>query len=192
MPSPLQVVDRARGSAGIRLDVPVRSSRYTILLQTFFAGAGLVVSILLALSIAGVLGAPEGAPKPPVAARAALLGAVVAATLFLGWRLAWNLAGRESYAREGSRLSIRREIGTLGRTRNFEWGRVRNLRVGSFRDQPVAYSSWGRPFVGKGDAYMVFEYDGSPHFYGRGLDGAEAQRAVSALRGIDAGRPETG
>ncbi|HYE98424.1 MAG TPA: hypothetical protein VEJ18_05900 [Planctomycetota bacterium] len=184
MPSSVQAVDRARGGAGVRVDVPVRSSRYTILLQALFSGAGVIVSSILALSVAGLLGAPEDVPLPPVAARAALLGAVVVATLFLAWRLAWNLGGREIYAREGSRLTIRREIAGVGRTRAFEWSRVHDLRVGSFRDQPVAYASWGRPFVGKGDAYVVFDYDGTPHFYGRGMDTEEARTLVSTLQRV--------
>ena len=182
MQSPIQAVDRARPGGALRFEVPVRSSRYTVVQLALFAAAGLFLSVMLALSTAGVWSTPEDLPRPPIAARAALLAGMIAATAFLGWRLAWNLRGREVWELDGGRLRIRREVSGLARTRTFDLNRMRNLRVGSFRDQPLVYASWGRPFVGKGDAYIVFEHDGKSHFYGRGMDGGEARKMVVAVQ----------
>ena len=59
---------------------------------------------------------------------------------------------------------------------------IRDLRVGSFRHDGI-YPSWGRRFVGKGNAFVSFRYGNRAYRIGRGLNAREAQYVLGLMRG---------
>lgn len=163
---------------GLRVEIPSRYASYTPVLLGAWLAAWVAASILLALGWAGV----TVSPVPRTGLGVLLTVLFAAAGAVVAWRLAWVLRGRERIHFSDGVLTIARGLGDRGgRPRRYLWEGVRDLRVGSFRRR-VLYPSWGRRFVGKGDAYVAFRYGDRDYAFGRGLRTSEARDLVELLR----------
>jgi hypothetical protein len=87
--------------------------------------------------------------------------------------LFWMLAGRERITLDGSRVSIRYEIGPFGRTRRFGVNTIRNLRCSPIL---VTRSSLVAPGT------IAFDYGAKTYRFGAGIDEAEANDLVRQMK----------
>lgn len=160
------------------MEIPARYPSYTVALLSAWMAAWAAAVIFIALGWLGVI----AARVPPVPVWIVFVLVFMAAGAFVAWHLAWVLRGREVVELKDGALSISRGIGPWrGRPMTFPWSGVRDLRTGSFR-RDVIYPSWGRRFVGKGDAYLTFTSGGREHHFARGLSQVEAGELVELLR----------
>src|SRR5204862_839858 len=98
---------------------------------------------------------------------------------FMIWRLLWVRRGREILRITPDRLTLRREP-TGGEPEEFDRSRIRRVRVGSYANLLV-YPSWGQRFLGKGDYFVSFDYDGKTHKIARGLNLRDAEAVAQLL-----------
>jgi hypothetical protein len=163
---------------GLRVEIPSRYNSFVRVLLAVWLAAWAMAEITIVLGWGGMI--PSRMPATPTGL--AFFLAFTAAGSFIAWHLAWVLKGREVIAFKDGILSISRGIGRRGgRPRTFAWDRVQDLRVGSFRRR-LFYPSWGRRFVGKGDAYLAFRHDGEEVAFARGLTSGEARDLLELLR----------
>jgi hypothetical protein len=94
------------------------------------------------------------------------------------WAAAWNVAGREVVTVTGTRLTVRREVLGIGRTAAYDAAAVRDLRVEAPRSFPFAPRRWDRWPGGP----IAFDAGGATRRFGAGVDEAEAEQLVAALR----------
>jgi hypothetical protein len=101
---------------------------------------------------------------------------------FVGWSaggigalysLMWMLVGRERVAIDGLTLSIRDELGPLGRAKRFDANKVHNLRC-----SPVLVTSPTATPPGT----IAFEYGPKTYRFGSGIGEAEANDLVRVLK----------
>jgi hypothetical protein len=106
----------------MRTEIPARRRplRMALLIVWLAAFALVVGGAVTALS------APE--PFEPVGLMVAWLAAWAAGAAAAAGSLAWMLWGREVVHMTPDSLTIRRQIGPLGRTRSFELAKVSNIR----------------------------------------------------------------
>jgi hypothetical protein len=107
------------------------------------------------------------------------------AGLVIMFALWWNLAGREVVILSDGALVVRREVGSLQRSRSFDLAGVRNLRYA-----PLVYNffsmsgSWGYQLqiLGVGGGTVAFDHGGKTHRFGIGLSEIEANRLVTTIK----------
>ena len=163
---------------GLRIEIPARYNPYVSTLLGIWLAAWAAAESLIVLGWAGAI--PARIPATPAGFLFFL--AFSAAGVFMAWHLAWVLWGREILSLKDGVLSLSRGIGPrAGRPKHFDWNRIGGLRTGSFRRRLI-YPSWGRRFVGKGDAFVTFRYDGRDVEVGRGLTSGEARELLELLR----------
>ena len=93
------------------------------------------------------------------------------------YSLLWQIAGREIVVLSGGMLSIKRDVLGMGRTRNYDVARIRNLRA-SAREAEAA-----RPRRSVGPVGIIaFEHGIATWRFGEGLDEAEAVLLVAELK----------
>jgi hypothetical protein len=95
--------------------------------------------------------------------------------------LAWSLAGREVVSVERGLFAIRREVLGVGRTWEYDAGKVHNLRVSPAGFDPLGLSGSFR-FWGLSGGPMAFDYGARTSRFGAGVDEAEAASIVSEIR----------
>lgn len=90
----------------------------------------------------------------------------------------WMLAGKERIVLRADALSVRRELFGLGRTNEYDFAHVSNLRVA-----PVISDPWssGMRFWGAGSGLVAFDYGAKTFRFGGALDEAEAAQIVKEL-----------
>ncbi|HVR87656.1 MAG TPA: hypothetical protein VMU54_25240 [Planctomycetota bacterium] len=173
-PPPLQ------GGAERTIVIPVRYLGYIRLLL----GVWLAIWGLMEIAFAWTLGSMLWGSTPIEAKSSVPLGVILVlltlAGVFLAWRFLWVSKGREILQLSPDRLVLRREPAG-GRPVEFDRARIRHLRVGSYTGRLV-YPSWGRRFVGKGNCFIAFDYEGKIWQIARGLSHPDAEYIVSQLR----------
>jgi hypothetical protein len=90
------------------------------------------------------------------------------------WSWLWLLGGREIIRIENGILSVRKEVGRLGRTNEYSLTDIRALRV-----SPPVYQS-RRNMVP--DGTIAFDYGAKTYRLGSGIDEAEAKHLVETIR----------
>ena len=88
--------------------------------------------------------------------------------------------GREVVDVDSTSLRIKRAVGKLGRTKEFDLGHVRILRVAPQIWNPGDFSS-GLRFWGVGGGTIAFDYGAKTYRFGGGLDEAEAKQVLVRL-----------
>lgn len=179
---------RSAVPGGIRFAVPVRCNWLALVFTCAWLG-GWAYGELTMLD-----GLHRGDSPAPFAI--AWLVGWTAVGAFALWTVAWGLAGREVLTVAGRTLSVRREALGIGLARRYDAARVRNLRVSR---SAAADSSVEGPDVppwrgprreeathargGRGGAGPIaFDYAGRTVRVGSGVEEAEAQLIVAALR----------
>ena len=103
------------------------------------------------------------------------LGGGLAAYIWL-----WMLVGKERILMGTSALHVKRDLLGLGRTRTYEFYKIRNLRVAP---QPAGPRGTGNfKFSGVMGGLIALEYEGKTIRFGAGLDEAEAQLIVERMQ----------
>lgn len=162
---------------GVRVEIPARFPSYAPIVLGAWLAAWAAGLLLLVLGWAGV----RVSPIPPTLPGSILSVVYVAAGLFVAYRLAWVLRGRERVLLRDGELVIERGLrATGGRARKYRWDDVRGMKVVSGHSAGI-YPSWGRLFVGQGDAGVEFDYEGRSHAFGRGLRAREAEELLDIL-----------
>jgi len=100
--------------------------------------------------------------------------------VFLMYLQFWMLIGRELVILKPATLLIRRELGGLDRSKEYDLLRVRNLRVA-----PTSGSSYGwsgaMDFLGLGGGPIAFDYGSRTVRLGSGVRDDEAREIVTKL-----------
>lgn len=176
-----QPEDRPRGiAAGMRVVIPVRYSRYIqVLLWSWLAAWALVETAAVFVTLGAFRNLKPLPPQPP-ALPLALLGVFTAAGLFIAWRLLWVVRGREILDLAPTIVRFRRRPFGLV-TRDYERSKMRNVRVESYKTDAV-YPSWGRQFLGKGECFIAFDYEGRRVEIARGLEPKDAAYVADLIR----------
>jgi len=93
----------------------------------------------------------------------------------------WMLAGRERILMGSSTLLTKRDVLGLGRTRTYEYHKIRNLRVAP---QPTGPRNAGVALrlSGLAGGLIAFDYEGKTIRFGAGIDEAEAQMIVERMK----------
>lgn len=162
------------------LIIPASYNGFIPLLLGVWVCAWGVLEFALGWMILAVFRGTISSPVRPAAWLAPLFLIFTVAGVFLAWRLAWVLRGREIVEITPARLTVLRKPGLDG-PEEFERSEIRDVHVGSLAGR-IPYPSWGRRFVGKGDAFVTFQYRGEIHQLGRGLESGEAQEVADILR----------
>ena len=173
--------DHAHGIAGsTRVVIPVRYSRYIhVLLWSWFCAWGMAEIAVIVMALGVFPGSTPPPPQPPGAA-VVLLSLFTIAGGFMAWRLLWASCGREILDVQETKLRLRRVPGFFS-THEFDRTKVRNVHIGSYRREAI-YPSWGRNFVGKGDCFIAFDYEGRKVEIARGLERKDAAYLLDLIR----------
>jgi len=172
--------DHAEGlAAGMRVVVPVRFTRYIQVLLGCWLTAWAAVEAGTIIYVAR-RGFPNPLPPLPSGIPLLFLALFTTAGAFLAWRLLWVVLGREILDLSPTMIRLRREPAGFLR-HDYDRSKIRDLRVGSYRRDAI-YPSWGRRFVGKGDSYIAFDYEGRGVEIARGLDAKDAAYILDLIR----------
>jgi hypothetical protein len=99
---------------------------------------------------------------------------------FAGLTFLWQLLGREVVRVENSSIITKKAIGSWGRTKEFDLGHVKNLRVApigiNMFDPSAASQFWGM-----GGGIIAFDYGAKTFRFGRGIDEPEAKRLIEII-----------
>ncbi|HLY74285.1 MAG TPA: hypothetical protein VKU80_09225 [Planctomycetota bacterium] len=174
---------RAAGPQGAiekQIVIPARYVSFIRVLLGLWLAICCFIVIALATYLIAALVRPAGTEEEPSFLLGTLLAFFALAGAFLAWRLAWVTKGREILELTPDRLTLRRQP-ALGAPERFDRARIQNLRVESYAGRLI-YPSWGRRFVGKGNYFIAFEYEGKTHEIVRGLDRHEAENIAGELR----------
>lgn len=90
------------------------------------------------------------------------------------WSWLWILAGREIIRIESGILAIRKEIGGLGRTKEYSVSEMRDLRVG-----PPVYQGRRNMIP---DGTIAFDYGAKTYRFAQAIDEAEAKQLIDTIR----------
>ncbi len=92
-----------------------------------------------------------------------------------------NLMGKEVISINSMTLTVRQEVGNLGRSKEYEMKAVRNLRI-----SPLSYNPWnfssGMPIWGIGGGLIAFDYGAQTFRFGTGLAESEAQDLINVIK----------
>jgi hypothetical protein len=104
------------------------------------------------------------------------VGGVVAIYAWL-----WQVIGKEMVIVHGQRLTTRRDIGGFGFDKEYNLVQIRNLHA-----EPVGFSplnvSAALQLWGIGGGVIAFDYEARTYRLGAGLDEAEANQAMTAIK----------
>jgi hypothetical protein len=93
----------------------------------------------------------------------------------------WSLVGRERIIAGPNFISIKREILSWGRSREYELTHVRNLRVAPAHYNPFDLRS-GLQFWGIGGGTVSFDHGSATVRFGAGLEESEARSIVGQIQ----------
>lgn len=93
----------------------------------------------------------------------------------------WQVLGKEIVTVDGPTFKTRRDIRGFGFDRVYEFSRIRDLRVGQVKFNPLEFSS-SLQLWGVGGGMIAFEYGARTYRFGAGLDEVEAKQAVTAIK----------
>lgn len=168
-------------SGGVKqIVIPVHYLGYvSVLLWVWVAVWGLMEAALAWGFVRGVGGAEPHPPQSTMVLGILLL-LFTAAGAFMIWRLLWVRRGREILQVTRDRLILRREPAG-GEPEVYDRSRIRRISVGSYA-RNLVYPSWGRQFIGKGECYVSFDYEGKTHEIARGLSRRKAEAVALLLQ----------
>ncbi|HKY71877.1 MAG TPA: hypothetical protein VJL88_08145 [Nitrospira sp.] len=156
----------------LRIVIPVRRNWFHII----FIGFWLCIWISAAPQmISGNVKQPAGLLFKP-----AMLGLWAVATAAAIYIWIWNFLGKEVVLVNMQSLTTRRELGSVGRTREFTLSEIRDLRVSSTFN-PADFSS-SLQFWGIGGGSIAFDYGAKTYRFGSGLDDAESKLIINAIK----------
>jgi hypothetical protein len=92
-----------------------------------------------------------------------------------------NLMGKEVISINSMTLTIRQEVGGIGRSKEYEMQAVKNLRV-----SPLSYNPWNfsssMQIWGIGGGLIAFDYGAQTFRFGTGLAESEAQDLINVIK----------
>jgi hypothetical protein len=104
-----------------------------------------------------------------------LIGWSLGGALFAFFWL-WNLMGKEIVTLDDEALTLRYALGSVGWTRRFDRGEVRDLRLS--QSTPMDFRSTFGWWLG-GSGTIAFDYGARTYRFARGIDEAEAKQVVA-------------
>jgi len=163
------------GPEGLEIVIPARRHPLALL----FLGAWLVGWLLGEMTVITHLFS-----RSPAGPEGLLLIWLIFWTLgggFAGYIWLWMLAGKERILMGTSTLHVKRDVLGLGRTRDYEFSKIRNLRV---EPQPAGPRDAGAALrlSGLAGGLIAFEYEGKTIRLGAAIDEAEAQMIVERMK----------
>jgi hypothetical protein len=90
----------------------------------------------------------------------------------------WNIAGVERARFRSDAVLLRREVCGIGRSREYDAGRVGKLRLA----ENLQISTAGRRVVGNRDSRIAFDYEDTFVRFGLRLDRGEAARIILKIQ----------
>jgi hypothetical protein len=137
-----------------------------------------VVIVLILVFMLRALAAENQLAEVPWLVILVLAGAV----FFFSYNLLGNVIGREVIVVEAQRLSVRYEVVSVGRTREYLAEHILDLRALSelqpaLRLQHAMFSPWGLKVYS-----MAFDYGARTYYLGSGATEAEAKQIVAAIK----------
>jgi hypothetical protein len=187
-PMPLTELPQPRSSTeetpdGLRITIPAPRSWLVVGFMSIWLCAWLFGAGAVIWSLFGQSGAiPETGPFILLWLAGWALGGG-----FIALRILWMAFGREVVAVSPSVLRLRREIFGIGRSREFDFTQVRNLRMAPQPVAPPAYGSGYGYRYGGGRALfaggvIAFDYGSRTFRFGSGVDEAEAAQLVATIQ----------
>ena len=162
---------------GIEIVIPARRQAYVIAFLGFWlvcwaAAEGIVPAVLLRREL-------------PTAMRAFVAGWLCLWTLggvLIIYLWLWMLVGKEVIRLDGATLSVKRDVLGAGRTREFEWAHVADLRPSPDEASPWLHMSrWGyRPMLPE-PGRILFDYGAKTYRFGGGVDAPEARDLIERM-----------
>ncbi len=112
----------------------------------------------------------------------AWLGIWLTAGAFIIYLWLWTVLGKEVIRLDGRTLSVKRDVLGLGRTREFDWAHVADLRVWPEEGGPWYYAShWGYRPVLPEPGRILFDYGARTYRFGDGVDAPEARELINRM-----------
>jgi len=163
------------GPEGLEIVIPARRH----LLVLLFLGVWLVGWLMGEMTVLAQL-----LSRRPTGPEGLLLLWLVFWTLgggFAAYIWLWMLVGKERILMGTSTLHVKRDVLGLGRTRTYEFYKIRNLHVAP---QPAGPRDTGAALrlSGLAGGLIAFEYEGKTIRFGAGIDETEAHMMVERMK----------
>jgi hypothetical protein len=93
----------------------------------------------------------------------------------------WNIAGKERITINNLSLTVKRELFSYGREKEYEITHISNLRVSAQPFNPFNFSA-SLQFWGVGGGVLAFDYGARTYRFGGGVDEAEANHIIERIK----------
>jgi hypothetical protein len=160
----------------LRIVIPCGRSLFVICFLGFWICCWAVAEVMVPIQFFSNTEPSEGMSLMVAWLAVWTVGGVVAIYAWL-----WQVMGKEMVIVHGQTLTTRRDIGGFCFDREYDLAQIGNLRT-----EAVGFSPWNVSAAlqlwGIGSGVIAFDYETRTHRLGAGLDEAEANQAVTAIR----------
>ena len=161
---------------GLRIVIPCRRSWFVICFLAFWICSWAAGEVMVANQLWKGDAPPEGEFFMLTWLGVWTMGGAIAIYAWL-----WQLMGKELLAVRGQAFRIRRDIGGIGRDKEYSLIQMRDLRVGRVGASPFDLSS-SFQLWGIGGGVIAFDHGEKTYRFGAGLDEAEATQVVTSIK----------
>ncbi len=171
--SRISIADTAEG---LRIVMPCRRSWFVICFLAFWLCGWAVAEVMVANQFVNGDSPPEGE-----AFMLAWFGVWTAGGGVAIYAWLWQMMGKEILTVRGQMFKLRRDIGGFGLDKEFNLVQMRDLRIGSVGSSPLEFSS-SFQLWGVGGGAIAFDHGERMYRFGAGLDEAEANQVLTAIK----------
>lgn len=171
--SRISIADTAEG---LRIVMPCRRSWFVICFLAFWLCGWAVAEVMVANQFLKGDSPPEGEWFMLAWFGVWTVGGVIAIYAWL-----WQMMGKEILTVRGQMFKLRRDIGGFGFDKEYSLIQLRDLRVRPVETNSLEFSS-SFQLWGVGGGAVAFNHGERMYRFGAGLDEAEANQVVTAIK----------